>query len=134
MIAAPVALVAPLTVIALAACGGVADEEPTARPRKSLGVPTDRPWVSVAVDNHFHDVHAEDDITLTSDRAFVVKNQGRNLHNVTIPEIGFSRDIRPGEQIEFSPVGKKLPPGTYDLFCKYHASEGMAGRITVTAR
>lgn len=104
----------------------------SALPRKSLPVPTDQPWVSVAVDNHFHDIHVEDDVTIAADRGFIVKNQGRNLHNVTIPEIDFNRDIEPGEQIEFDPVGSRMPPGTYNIVCKYHASEGMVGRIIVS--
>lgn|GEM_PF-1917536 len=116
----------------LIACAERGEEGPSARPRKSLAVPTDQPWVSVAVDNHFHDIHVEDDITLSPERAFVVKNQGRNLHNVTIPEIDFSRDLRPGEQLDFRPVGKRMPPGIYSIVCRYHSAEGMVGKIIVS--
>jgi len=118
----------------MVACAESGEEGPSARPRKSLAVPTDEPWVSVAVDNHFHDIHVEDNITLSPERVFVVKNQGRNLHNVTIPEIDFSRDIRPGEQVDFRPVGKRMPPGTYNIVCKYHSAEGMVGKIIVSGQ
>lgn len=128
---APIFLLLSASLGLAPACGGAGEQDPAARPRKSLAVPTDQPWVSVAVDNHFHDIHVEDEITLSPERAFIVKNQGRNLHNVTIPEIDFDRDIRPGAQIEFKPVGNKMPPGTYNIVCKYHASEGMVGRIVV---
>src|SRR5918995_3537968 len=49
---------------------------------------TTGPYVSVAVDNHFHDVHPEDGIRIAADRPFVFKNQGRNLHNVTVRSAG----------------------------------------------
>jgi hypothetical protein len=90
------------------------------------------PYVSVAVDNHFHDIHAENDIQIDSQRAFVVKNQGRNLHNVTIVGTDISEDVRPGNELSFDPVGEFLEPGTYDLICRYHDNVGMSGRFTVT--
>lgn len=115
----------------LVACGS--DGEPEAGssglPRKTIPPPTDRPYVSVAVDNHFHDVHVEDDITITEGQGFIIKNQGSNLHNVTIPELDFNEDIATGEQVDF--LGDTMPAGTYSIVCKYHASEGMIGRINV---
>jgi hypothetical protein len=98
-------------------------------PRRTLSPRTDRPYVSVAVDNHFHDIHVDDDIRIAFGQGFIVKNQGGNLHNVTIPEIDFSEDIRPGEQVEF--LGDRLVPGTYNVVCHFHDSEGMFGRFTV---
>lgn len=89
------------------------------------------PYVSVAVDNHFHDIHRENDIRIDSQRAFVVKNQGRNLHNVTIAGTDINEDVEPGDELEFDPVGEFLEPGTYDVICRYHASVGMVGRFTV---
>ena len=91
--------------------------------------PTSGPYVSVAVDNHFHDVHPEDDITIAADRRFVVRNEGRNLHNVTIPEIDWSRDVRPGAVVG----APRLDVGTYNLICRYHSDRGMTGRFTVVA-
>jgi plastocyanin len=82
------------------------------------------------VDNHFHDVHVDDDITIAFGQGFIVKNGGSNLHNVTIPEIDFSEDIRPGEQVDF--LGDTLAAGTYNIVCKYHSPEGMFGKITVS--
>lgn len=106
------------------ACGG---DEPSG-PRV-IPFPTDRPYVSVAVDNHFHDVHVEDDVTIAFEQGFIIKNQGSNLHNVTIPQIDFDEDIRPGEQIEF--LGDRLARGTYDIICRYHPTDEMIGRLTI---
>ncbi len=88
--------------------------------------PSTGPYVSVAVDNHFHDVHAQDDITFDRSRPFVVRNEGSNLHNVTIVETGFSRDLRTGRSVEIM-----LEPGTYHLVCKYHSDQKMTGRFTI---
>jgi hypothetical protein len=116
-----------LVMMFLCTCGGQDDDE---GPR-SLPRPTTGPYVSVAVDNHFHDVHAEDHIEIAADRAFVIKNQGRNLHNVTVLETDFSKDVKPGAQISFDPVGERFPPATYKFICRYHGDQGMSGEFTV---
>ena len=90
------------------------------------------PYVSVAVDNHFHDIHPIDHKTIDSDTAFIVRNEGRNLHNVSIQGTEVNRDIAPGEEFALRPVGRLGPPGTYTIICKYHASSGMTGEITIT--
>ena len=117
--------------VATAACGGDEDPSPASEglPRKTLSPPTDQPYVSVAVDNHFHDVHVDDDVTIAFGQGFIVKNQGGNLHNVTIPQIDLSKDIKPGEQVDL--LDDTLDPGTYDITCRFHASQGMVGRLTV---
>jgi plastocyanin len=89
-------------------------------------------YVVVAVDNHFHDIHPEDDIAIAADRTFVVKNEGRNLHNFSVAGTDISEDIRPGKELRVSPIGETLDPGSYDVFCKYHASVDMKGAFTVT--
>ena len=89
------------------------------------------PYVSVAVDNHFHDVHPENHISIDQGRAFVIKNEGRNLHNVTIVGADYSEDVRPGRSLRLAPVGELLDPGTYQIVCRYHSNVGMTGEITV---
>ena len=90
------------------------------------------PYVSVAVDNHFHDVHPEDNITIAADRPFIVKNQGSNRHNVTIAGTDISEDLEPGEEFAIRPVGK-LGLGTQVLICRIHAAQGMTGEFGVVA-
>jgi plastocyanin len=124
-----VALVALMTV-ACASGSGDADALPT--PSGNAGDDGVGPYVSVAVDNHFHDIHPENHITIPSDRAFVVRNEGRNLHNVTIVGADYSKDVRPGRSLRLSPVGERLEPGTYQIVCRYHSEQGMTGEITVS--
>jgi plastocyanin len=109
----------------LVGCSG-SDSETRALPR-----PTTGPYVSVAVDNHFHDVHPDTAPDIQADRPFVIKNEGRNLHNFTVVGTPVSRDIRSGTQITFDPIGDRFPPGTYEIVCRYHGDQGMTGRFTV---
>src|SRR5687768_212053 len=122
MKALPVALLAVLT---LAGCSKEPSKpESNIRPGKLQ--PTTGPYVSVAVDNHFHDVHPDETVSFDSSRPFVVRNEGSNLHNVTIVETGFDKDIRPGRSVQM-----KLEPGRYHLVCRYHADQKMTGEFTV---
>jgi hypothetical protein len=126
-------LVSVLAVLVLTVgCSGEPETDSEGLPRRTIPPPSDEPYVSVAVDNHFHDVHVDDDISIEFEQGFIVKNQGSNLHNVTIPEIDFSKDIRTGEQVKL--LGDRLEPGAYSIVCKYHASEGMVGSITVRSQ
>lgn len=118
-------VVAAMTFVFLAACSG-GTEEPESNIRPGKLEPTTGPYVSVAVDNHFHDVHADEDVAFDSSRPFVVRNEGSNLHNVTIVETGFNEDLRPGRSVRMS-----LEPGRYRIVCRYHSSEGMTGEFTV---
>ena len=102
------------------------DPEPQSNIRPGKLQPTTGPYVSVAVDNHFHDVHPDETVSFDSSRPFVVRNEGSNLHNVTIVETGFDKDIRPGRSVQM-----KLEPGKYHLVCRYHADQKMTGEFTV---
>ncbi len=118
--------------LVLAACTTSGPSRDAAEPVRvaptKIGATTG-PYVSVAVDNHFHDVHPEDDVTIGVTRRFVVRNEGRNLHNVTIAEIDWSKDVRPGAEVRAPP----LDPGTYRVVCRYHSDQGMTGKFTVVA-
>jgi len=102
------------------------EPEPGSNIRPGKLQPTTGPYVSVAVDNHFHDVHADEDVSFDAERPFVVRNEGSNLHNVTIVETGFDKDIRPGRSVRM-----QLEPGGYHLVCRYHADQQMTGEFTV---
>ncbi|MFL5799929.1 MAG: hypothetical protein ACJ77A_18625 [Actinomycetota bacterium] len=94
--------------------------------------PTTGPFVVVAVDNHFHDIHYAERNPISEDRPFVVKNEGRNLHNFTVIGTHISIDIRPGHQFTWTRLGDHLTPGTYQVVCKYHTYVNMGGHFTVT--
>ena len=98
---------------------------------RTLAEPTDGPYVSVAVDYHFHDIHPKDHKEIAADRAFVVRNEGRNVHNVTIVGTTVSEDVKPGHSFRIDPVSKLGPPGTYEVVCKYHGYQGMRGEFTI---
>jgi plastocyanin len=116
-----------LAFLAMLSCGS--DDDSSIRPGRISS--TTGPYVSVAVDNHFHDVHPEDHIEVAADRPFKIENQGRNLHNVTFADLDISKDIRPGKSVTFDPVGEVLGVGTIGFFCKYHDFAEMRGEITV---
>jgi hypothetical protein len=93
---------------------------------------TSGPYVVVAVDNHFHDIHPTDPPTIAADRPFVVKNEGFNLHNFTVVGTHISIDLRPGAQFAWAHIGAHLAPGTYHVVCTFHAYLGMVGLFTVS--
>lgn len=114
------------TALLLVACGEDAEDE-----RRSIPQPTTGPYVSVAVDNHFHDIHPDAAPEIAADRPLVIKNQGRNLHNFTVVDTDIDRDVRPGKELRFAPIGNFLEPGIYQVFCRYHADQGMVGEFAV---
>jgi len=92
----------------------------------------ERPYVVTAIDYHFHDAHPT--LPIGPGRDLIVRNQGRNVHNVTIPALGFSRDVRPGVEVVIRSIGDRLEPGRYELFCQIHlASFGMKGVIVIAS-
>ena len=97
----------------------------------TLPEPTTGPYVSVAVDYHFHDIHPEDHKEIATHRALIFRNEGQNVHNVTIAGTKIDRDIQPGESLRIDPVGSLGGPGTYRVFCEFHATSGMTGVFTV---
>ncbi len=83
-----------------------------------------------AIDYHFHDAHPT--LPIGPGRDLVVENDGRNVHNVTIPSVGYSHDIKPGQQIRIPDIAGFLGgPGAYTFYCKYHANLGMRGTIVI---
>ncbi len=94
--------------------------------------PRHGPFVVVAVDNHFHDIHPVDRTRISESRTFVVENQGGNLHNFTVVGTDVSVDIAPGHELLWSHLGDHLQPGVYHVVCKYHAYLGMTGLFVVT--
>ena len=88
-----------------------------------------RPYVVTAIDYHFHDAHPT--FPIAPGRDLVVKNAGRNVHNVTIDALGISSDVAPGHQLTIEDIAGRLAPGRYTMFCKYHQDRGMSGVIVI---
>jgi hypothetical protein len=94
--------------------------------------PQTGPYVVTAIDYHFHDAHPSQPIPL--DRPLQFSNQGRNVHNVTIPGTGVDRTIQPGERIAFDPIGSLFEePGRYAFFCEFHRDRAMSGTLVVAS-
>jgi hypothetical protein len=120
-------MTAALLVLVSAACGGRGGGNGST---PSLLQDPSRPYVVTAVDNHFHDAHPSEPLSL--DRSLVFKNAGRNLHNVTIIGTTLTRDLEPGEGFTIPSIGSLVDgPGRYQLICKYHADLGMSGDLVV---
>jgi plastocyanin len=89
-----------------------------------------QPYYIVAIDYHFHNAHPT--IPLGVDREVIFESDAVNLHNVTIPAIGYSKDLPAGGRIVIPHIGSLLSePGRYTFYCKYHADRGMAGVIVI---
>jgi hypothetical protein len=127
-----------LAVTVLSGCPGSATARPSpsssSHPIVVITTPpsTTGPFVSVAVDNHFHDLHPSDPPSIQQDRPFSVRNEGANLHNFTVVGTAISIDIRPEHALRWSRIGDHLKPGFYSVYCKYHSSLGMTGAFYVT--
>lgn len=90
-----------------------------------------RPYVVTAIDYHFHDAHPT--FPIAPGRDLVVKNVGRNRHNVSIPALDFSRDVAPDGQLTIEDFGSRLGPGRYELICRIHLDRGMTGVLVIAA-
>lgn len=83
-----------------------------------------------AIDNHFHDAHPTP--PLAGGVTLRITNQGRNLHNVSFADAGYSRDIEPGGELVIEAIGELLGgQGRYALICAYHVDVGMGGTIVI---
>ena len=85
------------------------------------------PYVVTAIDYHFHDAHPT--FPIGPGRDLVVKNVGRNLHNVTIPALDISTDVPPGGELTVEDIAARLGSGSFELMCRYHEDRGMTGVI-----
>ena len=97
-----------------------------------LGGEEPQPYVITAINYHFHDAHPT--FPIGPGRDLIIKNASTNLHNVTIPALNFSEDVRPGQQIVIPDIASRFSaPGRYTFVCLYHQDRGMAGTLIIAA-
>jgi plastocyanin len=60
---------------------------------------------------------------------FLLKNAGKKEHTFTVQKLGIDAEVQPGKAKTITVTPKQ--PGTYELICRYHFQEGMAGQIIV---
>jgi len=87
------------------------------------------PYVITAIDYHFHDAHPT--FPIAPGRDLVVRNEGRNVHNVTILALDVASDVAPGDEFTVEDIAGRLEPGSYELFCRFHEDRGMTGVIVI---
>jgi hypothetical protein len=70
---------------------------------------------------------------LNREVTFTVYNDGKKMHNITIPGFAIDMDVAPGQTVDI-----KLPAITaaprdafYLMYCKYHQFEGELTKINV---
>lgn len=74
------------------------------------------------------------EISLNQEESFTFLNKDTIVHNVTVPDFAIDMDIQPGQRIEVKipAVAQAGRDGFFTFYCKYHQSEGEAGRITIS--
>jgi hypothetical protein len=89
-----------------------------------------RAYYVTAIDYHFHDAHPTP--PLDPDRTIVVTNDGRVVHNVTIPGTNFSKDVKPGDHVVMRDIGSLFGgSGVHVFICRYHVNLGMRGTVVI---
>jgi cupredoxin-like protein len=73
------------------------------------------------------------DPVASNTQSLKLTNTGAALHNLTIAGTPVDQDVPPGETITLDPPGDAIPPGTYQISCKYHRTLGMVGTLTVVS-
>ncbi|MBY0095668.1 cupredoxin domain-containing protein [Mesobacillus maritimus] len=71
------------------------------------------------------------DITIPNGKSTTLKlkNVGRKEHTFTVKELSIDAEVQPGKEKTITVKPDK--PGTYELICRYHAQEGMVGKVIV---
>ncbi len=73
------------------------------------------------------------ELVLNREVTFTVLNEGKKVHNITIPGFAIDMDVAPGQTIDIKlPAVASAPrDGFYSFYCKFHQTEGEAGRINI---
>lgn len=71
------------------------------------------------------------DITIPNGKTttLLLKNKGRKRHTFTVKDLGIDVEVQAGNERTITVKPKKS--GTYELICRYHFQEGMAGKVRV---
>ena len=138
MLSAVRRVVPALLLFLLTACGG---GEPTAEPTTPAPSPAaESPTASptpTPVSGPVFDLTEKDfefvpsTFAMRADQNITIHNEGQTVHNFSIEGTPADVDTQPGETTSLEAIGGAAGPGTYNLFCKYHRSQGMAGTIIV---
>jgi plastocyanin len=123
------ALVSALT---LAACGGGDETDggaTTPPPTATSPSPTETETsgeTRIAMEDN---VFQPNSLEVAAGTELELDNEGENPHTFTIEGEDIDVQVNAGEN---GVATVTLDPGTYDFFCRFHASLGMMGSLTVT--
>jgi plastocyanin len=71
-------------------------------------------------------------IPQNKESTLTVFNDGKKVHNITIPGFAIDMDVEPGQSISVKIPATGAPrDGFFTMYCKYHQSEGEAGKLKV---
>ena len=114
--------------LGLVACGGGGDDDRTAD-------------VSIS-DNTLRFEPNRLEIDLNQETSFTFINNDDTVHNVTIPALStvveqfpIESDIQPGQRVSIKIPAVAAAPrdGFFLFYCKYHQTQGMSGRLTISS-
>jgi len=73
------------------------------------------------------------DLRLNSEVTFTVYNDGKQVHNITIPGFSIDMDVEPGKSISVKLPATSAAPrdGFYTMYCKFHQAQGEATKINI---
>jgi hypothetical protein len=64
--------------------------------------------------------------------SFTVRNDGKKIHNITIPGFTVDMDVEPGKVITVKIPATGAPrDGFFTMYCKYHQSDGEATKLNI---
>jgi plastocyanin len=71
-------------------------------------------------------------LIISTSQGLRLHNEGDVKHNFSVKGFaGLDIDVEPGQENNTEALG--LDPGSYDFSCKYHAEQGMKGKLQVKA-
>ncbi len=111
--------------VSLVSCGGGGDDD------NGLGSRNNADLVVNDKDPFYEPKNLE--LVLNREVTFTVFNEGKKVHNITIPGFEIDMDVQPGQSIDIKLPAVSAAPrdGFYTMYCKFHQSEGEAGRINI---
>jgi plastocyanin len=70
---------------------------------------------------------------LNKEVTFSVRNEGKKMHNITVPGFVIDMDVAPGQTVQVKLPAITAPPrdGFYLMYCKYHQFEGELTKINI---
>jgi len=113
--------------LGLVGCGGDGDDEVLGASKKNADLIVDDK-------EPFYEPGKNLEIALNREVTFNVFNDGEKVHNITIPGFEVDMDVAPNQSIDIKLPAISAAPrdGFYLFYCKFHQSEGEAGRINIS--